>query len=337
MVAVLWIVGGLAALYLLIGLVFFELTFRRFRSQSNPMKNITNATDRLLAPYRDLIDEGTEWLVTHPAEDVEITSRDGLRLRGRLYENPDTRAVLVACHGYRSNGMRDFASACRYYGEHGMSILLIDERACGRSEGKYITFGVLECDDARDWCAFAEKRFPGVPLVLAGISMGGAAVLMTADELPDSVAAILADCGFSSAWDELRWAARRYIGRAAEIFVPCVGLWAWALADFGLRDRDARTALAKTDKPVFFVHGEADGLVPCSCSIENRAACAGPSELLTVPGADHGMSYLVDHDGYCAAVDAFLKKYVLPDDQRTEPQHREPYSNPKRLSFVRRT
>ncbi len=311
MTAVLWCVLGAAVLYLLTGLVVFELGFRRFTGERNPMRAMTNATDALLAPYHELMDSGMGWLRTHPAERAEIVSFDGLRLRGRLYLNPKARAILVACHGYRSNGIRDFASACRYYGEHDMSVLLIDERACGESEGRYITFGAKESRDVRDWCEYAAERFPGLPVVLAGISMGGAAVLMTADALPDSVAAILADCGFSNGRDELIYVARHYVGRPAAAIVPCVGLWCRLLGGFSLREPDAARALSRTTKPVFFVHGEADELVPCSDSIKNAASCAGPTEVFTVPGAQHGMSYLVDHEGYCRAVDAFLEKYVF--------------------------
>lgn len=298
------------ALYLLVTLAVFVLAFRRFSGNRDPMIALTHATDKLLEPYADLIRSGSDWLREHPYETVSITSFDGLTLRARFYKNPGARAVLVACHGYRSNGQRDFASACRFYGDHGMSILLVDQRACGESEGKYITFGVKESRDARDWCAYIARRFPELPIVLAGISMGGAAVLMTADDLPEGVAAILADCGYDTAWDELAYVARHYLAAPVAALVPGVDLWCRWIAGFGLRERSAARALAKTAKPVFFVHGEADELVPHETSVRNRAACAGPTAMLSVPGADHGMSYLVDNAGYVAAVDDFLKTYV---------------------------
>ena len=304
----LWVILALAALYLAASLVTFELVFRRFSGKFNPTRKLTNATDDLLAPYHELIDGGMEWLKTHPSEAVEITSEDGLRLCGRLYIHPEARAVLVACHGYRSNGVRDFASACRYYGGHDMSILLIDQRACGKSEGRFITFGVKESSDARLWCEYAQERFPALPIVLAGISMGGATVLMTADELPAHVTAIVDDCGFTSAWEELSYAAAHYFAKPLTLLLPGVDLWCRLLAGFGLKEKDAVPALKRTEKPVFFVHGEADELVPHAATMKGHASCAAPSVLLSVPGAQHGMSYLVDHDGYCIAVDDFLKK-----------------------------
>lgn len=307
MSVVLWILAGLAVLYLLACLITTILACRRFPHRRNPMHALTNATDTLLAPYRDVIDAGRDWLLHHPHIPMEMTSYDGLKLRAQFYGNPDARAILVACHGYRSSGVRDFASAMSFYHDHGFSILLIDERATGESEGKYITFGVRESRDIRDWCRLMQERFPDTRVLLAGISMGASAVLMAADDLPENVAAILADCGYDSPWEELRDVARLHVSPAAQLLLPGIDLFCRLLAGFGLRERSASDSLSRCRLPVFFVHGEADGLVPYANSLKNRAACSGPSCLFSVPGADHGISYLIDPDGYHKAVNAFLQ------------------------------
>lgn len=306
MSAVWWVLGGLVFFYLLAGLITAELACRRFAGAWNPMKGLTHATDAALAPYHEIVDAGRAWLLSQPHVPVEMTSYDGLRLRARFYEHPQARGILVACHGYRSDGVRDFASAMRFYHEHDLSILLIDERAAGESEGRYITFGVRESRDVRDWCRLMQERYPALPVLLAGISMGASAVLMAADELPPNVRALLADCGYDTPWDELRFVARRHIHPAAQLLVPGVDLFCRLLCGFGLKERSAADSLSRCALPVFFVHGEADGLVAYENSPKNRAACAGPTAFFSVPGADHGLSYLVDREGYCRAVDDFL-------------------------------
>ena len=40
-------------------------------------------------------------------------------------------------------------------------------------------------------------------------------------------------------------------------------------------------------------------------TMENYAACQGQKRLLIVPGAGHGLSYLVDRQAYLAALTAF--------------------------------
>ena len=50
--------------------------------------------------------------------------------------------------------------------------------------------------------------------------------------------------------------------------------------------------------PVLFVHGAADKFVPVWMTYKNYLACASEKRLLIVPGADHGMSYLVERERY---------------------------------------
>lgn len=311
MLTLLWIGTALAALYLIAGLVVFLLACRRFPAAHDPMRALTHATDKLLAPYASQLSAARQWLQNHPAEAVEMTSFDGLTLRGTLYEHPQAKGILIACHGYRSNGVRDFAAACEFYAGYHMSILLIDQRASGKSDGKYITFGVRERVDARGWCALMGSRFPNLPILLAGISMGAAAVLMAAEDLPEAVTALLADCGYTSPKEELRYVARHYVGPGASILLPGIDLWCRILGGFGLGQCSGEEALSKNSRPVLFIHGQADELVPHDHSIKNRAACKGPTTLFSVPGADHGMSYLLDTEGYAKAADKFIRSHVL--------------------------
>ena len=71
----------------------------------------------------------------------------------------------------------------------GHNLLLIDERAHGRSEGRTITFGIQERWDVESWARFAVERFGAdVQIILYGVSMGAATVLMAAGlDLPENV------------------------------------------------------------------------------------------------------------------------------------------------------
>ena len=60
--------------------------------------------------------------------------------------------------------------------------------------------------------------------------------------------------------------------------------------------------------PILFVHGEADSFVPVEMTRENYEACQSPKKLLIVPGANHGMSYFYDREGYESAVKAFFQE-----------------------------
>ena len=76
----------------------------------------------------------------------------------------------------------------------------------------------------------------------------------------------------------------------------------------GIRSCSTVDALRSTHIPVLLIHGTDDSFVPVSMTYENYKACAGPKELLVVPGADHGMSYFVDRRRYEETLKAFGKK-----------------------------
>lgn len=60
--------------------------------------------------------------------------------------------------------------------------------------------------------------------------------------------------------------------------------------------------------PVLFIHGTDDKFVPVEMTYENYKACASEKELLIVPGAGHGMSYLTDKGKYERELTIFWKK-----------------------------
>ena len=60
--------------------------------------------------------------------------------------------------------------------------------------------------------------------------------------------------------------------------------------------------------PILFIHGQADSFVPVEMTMQNYEACASPKRVLIVPGANHGMSYFLDREGYEAAVKAFFRE-----------------------------
>lgn len=66
--------------------------------------------------------------------------------------------------------------------------------------------------------------------------------------------------------------------------------------------------MRKSKVPVLIIHGEDDSFVPCEMSRRNYEACASEKELLIVPGADHGMSYVTDKETYVERFKGFLIK-----------------------------
>lgn len=244
-----------------------------------------------------------------PYESVWIRSRDGLRLHGRYYQVREGAPLQIQMHGYRGHPLRDFCGGNKLAREAGLNTLVIEERAHCESEGHTISFGVNERWDCLAWAEYAARRWPGVPISLAGISMGAATVLMASDlPLPEEVKAIVADCGYSSPRAIIKhvcWSLPRYF----RVLYPFTSFSAALFGRFDPDGASAVGAVSNSSLPILLIHGEADDFVPCSMSREIAAACAGPVRLETFPGAAHGSSYLSDPERYRRLVLDFLRAH----------------------------
>ena len=215
-------------------------------------------------------------------------------------------------HGFRSSPHADMSPVCDFYYSLGFSILLPCQRAHGASEGKYITFGAKERYDCADWVEFvSEKCGKDRPIVLHGVSMGAATVLASVSAgLPGNVKCIIADCGFTSPKDEFLHVMKRYLHLPRFPLYYLFAAGCRLICGFSINDFSNEEILKNCKVPVVFAHGEDDTLVPCDMSRRNYAACASEKLLFTVPGANHGESYLVDKEGCERALREFIGKYV---------------------------
>lgn len=260
--------------------------------------------------YKNIL-AGKQFLDSHHATEVSIQSFDGCRLSGMWVPAKDPIGTILLAHGYRSNKLIDFGLVFDTYHNMGINILVPDQRAHGKSQGRFITFGVKESRDMKAWVAFHNTQFGCQPVILSGLSMGATTMLFLADEdLPSNVRGIIADCGFTSPWEILKSVFSSVVHLPAGPSLVVADLFAKVFAGFGLKQKDTRNTLRSAKLPVLLIHGLGDGFVPCDMTKQAYAACTGPKELLLVEGADHGVSFLVAKERYTETVRRFLKKYV---------------------------
>ena len=308
----LWIVFavvGLAAAAVLIGsYVCFRMAFYVPDSSRPDPEEIQGPDGSIYVPYHDDMYRWAREMRAMPQRHVYITSHDGLRLHARFFEYAPGASVEIMFHGYRGTAERDLSGGVQRCFSLGRSVLLVDQRAHGESEGRTISFGAKERLDCLSWIRWANEHFGCPEIALFGVSMGAGTVLLaTALDLPENVLCAVADCPYSRAEDVItavgermhmprgltRWLARG----AARVF-----------GGFRLKDASPADALRQARIPVLLLHGEADRLVPCEMSAVLEENCASTVVRHTFPGAGHGLSYLVDRERYTAAVIGFVER-----------------------------
>jgi len=90
-----------------------------------------------------------------------------------------------------------------------------------------------------------------------------------------------------------------------------VRLWGRLLMGYDLRKASPMDALQRCRVPALFIHGEADDVVPCYMVRRLFAACAAPKSILTIPGARHVESRVLDRPLCEGAMDRFLNELGL--------------------------
>lgn len=258
--------------------------------------------------YIPTIHAAKEWLAEQPQEEVWVTSDDGLKLFGRFFPCGNSRKTVLCFHGYTSEGLNDYSTLARFYLEEGYNLMIVDERAHGRSEGTYIGFGCLDRHDAKIWIDYlVEHLGEDCSILLHGDSMGAATVLMTTGlDLPKQVKAVVSDCAFTSAWDVFCAVLKNMYHLPPFPIMQIANQMVKKNAGYELDECNARREVKKAQIPILFIHGKSDTFVPCSMVYEMYDACPTEKKLVVVEGAGHVESCYKDPEKYEDAIRSFI-------------------------------
>ena len=299
------VAAAVLAILLLVTYWCYRMAF--YADRSIPQEEYPLPKGEIYEPFREKMIQWIKETREMPHEDVEITSFDGLKLRGRYFEFSPDAPVELMFHGYRGSSEQDLSGGVQRCFKVGHSALVVDQRASGRSEGNKITFGIYESRDCHSWIRFARQKFgPERKLILCGISMGAATVVMAAgQELPDNVVGVLADCGYTSPKEIIKVVIRQ-MKLPPAICYPFVRLAARLFAGFDLEADSPIKAAARCKVPVIFYHGDKDAFVPWDMSRRNFEACSARKAFITIPGAGHGLAYGVEPERYLQTLREFF-------------------------------
>ena len=140
--------------------------------------------------------------------------------------------------------------------------------------------------------------------------MGAAAVMMTTGEkLPKQVKLAIADCGYSSVWEEFSYQLKRLFKLPAFPILYIANLICKLRAGYFLNECSSTKALAKSQTPTLLIHGTEDDFVPFNMLQKNYEAASCPKEKLVVKSARHSESFTIENALYWKTVDAFISKY----------------------------
>lgn len=266
--------------------------------------------------------------VTHShREDFEVRAPDGVRLRGWKVTPPNPNGSWVLLfHGVADNrvgviGQSEFLLGAGY------SVIMMDARGHGASEGSIATYGWLERNDTKPviddlirsevgrygaeqlrlgrWKLEPEEDsqspkpvqppspLPGAPthIFALGESMG-AGIALQSGAVDARIEGVVAEASFAN----LREAAYDYAGfrKYPWLGKTLLSPFSWSLlyrgerlTGFPLAEISPMKAVASRAFPVLLICDEKDEALPCRHTKMIYDAARGPKQLWVVPGAYH--------------------------------------------------
>ena len=256
-----------------------------------------------------------------PCEEVEFTSRDGVRLHGWLIDGSSAgrgddakrtvgKSAIIFCHGHGGDKSPDVVYA-PWFHERGIPVLMFDFRNHGLSDGVLTSMGYYERYDLLGAIDYLASR--GYTRVgLYGFSMGGATAMATAPLSPH-VVCVVSDSGFAQLRPTLAHALRRRLlsERFANRFMSVI----WRLAERRLRcDLDEAEPLRAVqqfgNRALFIILGTRDKYVETWQAHALHEKASGPKELWVVPKGEHAAIARQHPEEYRARVLGFFERHL---------------------------
>ncbi|MBK4729949.1 alpha/beta fold hydrolase [Oxynema sp. CENA135] len=230
-------------------------------------------------------------------EDVWLDVPDngkGERIHGWWLPGPEGErpaGVLLYLHGNGSNVGANLEAALRFR-QFGFSVLLVDYRGYGRSQGDFPTETSVYRDAERAWDYLTRERGiePG-EIFIYGHSLGGAVAIDLAARNPEAAGAIV-EASFTSMRDMVDYQYPFF-----QVFP----------VDFLLtHEFDSLSKVSTLNVPILFVHGARDAVVPASMSARLYDAAPEPKRLLMIPEADHHNIGAIARERYFKAMEELV-------------------------------
>jgi hypothetical protein len=218
--------------------------------------------------------------------ELELRTRDGVRLHGWFLPAREARGAVLVSHG-NAGSIELRIGLAQAFLEHRWSVLLYDYRGYGKSAGEPDEEGTYRDAEAAWEHLTSIEGFAPERVVLHGESLGAAVAFELARRRP--CAAVIAESAFTSLPD---------VGAKAYPFLPV----RW-LARFRY---DNLAKVAELGVPLLFIHSPDDEIVPVEHGRRLFEAAREPKRLLLTTGGHNDGGFQLRAE-WRAEVGAFLE------------------------------
>ncbi|WHH60794.1 alpha/beta fold hydrolase [Petroclostridium sp. X23] len=171
-----------------------HVNYKGYATENDPLQDIYSASDYSL-------DETQMYFQT----------QDGLNVWCSEIYAEKPKAVIIYLTGIVQPSITYFYGHAAWMKENGYATILLEVRGHGQSDGNRICLGYKETNDVRAVVNYikSQKKYKDVPIVLHGVSMGGAIAVNAFGQI-DEIDGLIAMSAYSSFEDAAMDLAKQY-------------------------------------------------------------------------------------------------------------------------------
>lgn len=300
-----------ATAYLAIGEAVYDVTLnRKFTDGKNSRRLVTDDLRKYYGAPEKQVDADA-WFVSMNPDDTVLVNSFGKEMHSHIFlqgEYTDKWAVVV--HGYTSCPRAQSDQAYHFY-KKGYNVLMPYMISFGLDKSKYCSMGYHDKFYVKEWTEYIVALDPDAKIVVLGVSMGSATTMMLTgmSDLVPNIKCAVADCGYTTCWDEFNNEMKQTYHVPAFPFLYAADTVSKLHGNFDFKKCAPVKAVAYSKTPTLFIHGEKDAFVPYWMLDKVYDACSAEKEKLSIPDAMHAESNEVHPEIYYPALFAFVEKY----------------------------
>ena len=306
----LWITLGALALGG-IGFTFFvaSIIYKKLLVRETPDKWSREAPLPDDDEYKSMFAIGREWFEKYKdcRREVSVES-DGLHLAGEFFDFGSNRAAIIIA------GRTETLLYSYYFAEPfraaGCSVLVIDNRAHGLSDGKRAALGFREYRDILAWASMLHDDFGVKHITLHGICIGASTAMfvLTAKDCPDYVDSLTVEGMYQTFYISfMNHMKYEQSDKPRYPFGIEVMFWAWVLTGARPATDGPIKRIGKLTKPILMLHSREDLFSKPDKAQELYDKCFAPKKLVWFDHGAHSRVRINNTEAYDEAIVEFVR------------------------------